>query len=78
MIKKLTNFFCMLPLILTFIITHIAAADHKPPTDKIKEKEQIEDCIDKIREKQEKIKDEVEEIKRLIRDRKNRLDKDQA
>ena len=79
MIKKLANFFCTLPLLLAFIMTHIAAVDHQPPTTgQIKEKEQIEDCIDKIRRKQKKIKEEVEEIKRLIKDRKNHPNKDQA
>ena len=78
MIKKLANFFCTLPLLLAFIMTHIAAADHQPPTGSGKEKEQIEDCIDKIRRKQKKIKEEVEEIKRLIKDRKNHPNKDRA
>ena len=79
MIKKLTNFFCILPLLAALGAAQVTADDQfQPPVADSHEKENIEDCIKKIREQQNKIRGEVEEIKRLIRDRKNRLDKDQA
>ena len=79
MIKKLTNLCCILPLLASLAVAQVTADDQfeKPPRES-HEKEKIEDCIEKIREQQDKIKDEVEKIKKIIRDRKNRQDKDQA
>ena len=79
MIKKLTNFFCILPLLGALGAAQVTANDHsQPPVTDSRKKENIEDCIKKIREQQNKIKGEVEKIKKIIRDRKNRQDKDRA
>ena len=79
MIKKFTNFFCVLPLITALTITHVIAEDHaNNPPAQTQEKEKIKDCIEKIRVQQNKIKNEVEKIKKLIKDRKNPQGKDQA
>ena len=77
MIKTIEKFFCLSPLIVALLCTSFVNGDQlKPPKDIYQE--QAEDCIEKIREKQKKIKDEVLEIKKLIKDRKNRRDKDPA
>jgi hypothetical protein len=79
MIKKLTNFFCILPLLAALGAAQVTADDQfQPPETDSHEKENIEDCIKKIREQQNKIRGEVEKIKKIIRDRKNHQDKDQA
>jgi hypothetical protein len=79
MIKKLTNFFCILPLLAALGAAQVTADDQfQPPTTDAQEKENIEDCIKKIREQQNKIRGEVEKIKKIIRDRKNSQDKDRA
>ena len=79
MIKKLTNFFCILPLLASLAAAQVTTSDQfsNPPRE-LHEKEKIEDCIEKIREQQNKIRDEVEKIKKLIKDRKNHPNKDQA
>ena len=79
MIKKLTNFFCIMPILTALTVTHVTADNqiYTPPAQ-THEKEKIEDCIEKIREQQNKIRSEVEKIKKLIRDRKNLPNKDQA
>ena len=77
MIKTIEKFFCLSPLMIALLCTSFVNGDQlEPPKDIYKE--QAEDCIEKIREKQKKIKDEVLEIKKLIKDRKNRQDKDPA
>ena len=55
MIKNLAKFFCMIPLVLgvagASIVTNSDA--NTPPNDELRE--QANDCIEKIREKQRKI-----------------------
>jgi len=67
MIKNLAKFFCMLPLVLGMagasIVTNSDA--NTPPNDELRE--QAEDCIEKIREKQRKIQQEIDLIKDMIR-----------
>ena len=67
MIKNLAKFFCMLPLILgvagASMVTSSDASN--PPNDKLRE--QADDCIEKIREKQRKIQKEIDLIKDMIR-----------
>ena len=51
MIKKLTNFFCILPLLAALGAAQVTADDQfQPPETDSHEKENIEDCIKKIRE----------------------------
>lgn len=79
MIKKLTNFFCILPLLAALGAAQVTANNQfQVPEKNSQEKENIEDCIKKIREQQDKIRGEVEKIKKIIRDRKNPQDKDRA
>ena len=67
MIKNLAKFFCMLPLILgvagASMVTSSDASN--PPNDQLRE--QADDCIEKIREKQRKIQKEIDLIKDMIR-----------
>ena len=67
MIKNLAKFFCMLPLILgvagASMVTSSDASN--PPNDELRE--QADDCIEKIREKQRKIQKEIDLIKDMIR-----------
>ena len=67
MIKKLAKFFCMMPLLLGIagasIVTNSNA--NTPPNDELRE--QADDCIQKIREKQRKIQQEIDLIKDMIR-----------
>jgi len=67
MIKNLAKFFCMLPLVLGMagasIVTNSDA--NTPPNDELRE--QADDCIEKIREKQRKIQQEIDLIKDMIR-----------
>ena len=68
-----------MPILTALTVTHVTADNqiYTPPAQ-THEKEKIEDCIEKIREQQNKIRGEVEKIKKIIRDRKNCQDKDQA
>jgi len=67
MIKNLAKFFCMLPLVLGMagasIVTNSDA--NTPPNDELRE--QADDCIEKIREKQRRIQQEIDLIKDMIR-----------
>ena len=67
MIKNLAKFFCMLPLVLgvagASMVTSSDASN--PPNDQLRE--QADDCIEKIREKQKKIQKEINLIKDMIR-----------
>jgi hypothetical protein len=67
MIKNLAKFFCMLPLVIgvagASIVTNSEATN--PPSDELRE--QANDCIEKIREKQRKIQKEIDLIKDMIR-----------
>ena len=67
MIKNLAKFFCMLPLILgvagASMVTSSDASN--PPNDELRE--QADDCIEKIIEKQRMIQQEIDLIKDMIR-----------
>ena len=67
MIKNLAKFFCMMPLLLgvagASMVTNSNA--NTPPSDELRE--QANDCIEKIREKQRKIQQEIDLIKDMIR-----------
>tara|TARA_Y100001937_G_C6959498_1_gene258229 strand:+ start:358 stop:603 length:246 start_codon:yes stop_codon:yes gene_type:complete len=67
MIKNIAKFFCMLPLVLGIagasIVTNSDASN--PPNDELRE--QADDCIEKIREKQRKIQQEIDLIKDMIK-----------
>ena len=67
MIKNIAKFFCMLPLVLGIagasIVTNSDASN--PPNDHLRE--QADDCIEKIREKQRKIQQEIDLIKDMIK-----------
>ena len=74
MIKKLAKFFCLSPLLLALAFTHLSMsgfADQVSPS--IKE-EQYKDnsklCVEKLKAQQEKIKQEISLIKKMIRDKK--------
>jgi hypothetical protein len=66
MIENLAKFFCMLPLLLgvagASIVTNTKA---DPPSDHLRE--EANDCMEKIREKQRKIQQEIELIKDMIK-----------
>jgi len=64
MIKNLAKFFCMLPLVLGVAGATNSDASN-PPNDELRE--QADDCIEKIREKQRKIQKEIDLIKDMIR-----------
>ena len=67
MIKNLAKFFCMIPLLLGLagatIVTNSNA--NTPPNDELRE--QADDCIQKIREKQRRIQKEIDLIKDMIK-----------
>jgi hypothetical protein len=67
MIKNLAKFFCMLPLVLGIAGASIVTSSNAntPPNDDLRE--QADDCIEKIREKQRKIQKEIDLIKDMIR-----------
>ena len=67
MIKNLAKFFCMLPLVLGIAGASIVTSSNAntPPNDKLRE--QADNCIEKIREKQRKIQKEIDLIKDMIR-----------
>jgi sensor domain CHASE-containing protein len=69
MIKNIAKFFCMLPLILGVAGASIVKSSEatNPPSDELRE--QADDCIEKIREKQRKIQQEIELIKGMIKKR---------
>ena len=67
MIRNLAKFFCMLPLVLGIAGASIVTSSNAntPPNDELRE--QADDCIEKIREKQRKIQQEINLIKDMIR-----------
>ena len=67
MIKNLAKFFCMLPLVLGMAGASIITSSNAntPPNDELRE--QANDCIEKIREKQRRIQKEIDLIKDMIR-----------
>ena len=66
MIKNIAKFFCMVPLLLGVAgATIVTSTKANPPNDELRE--QADDCIEKIREKQRKIQQEIDLIKDMIR-----------
>jgi len=68
MIKNIAKFFCMVPLLLGIAgasIVSVNSSEANPPNDELRE--QADDCIEKIREKQRKIQQEIDLIKDMIR-----------
>ena len=66
MIKNIAKFFCMMPLLLGVAGASIVSnSQATPPIDELRE--QADDCIEKIREKQRKIQQEIDLIKDMIR-----------
>tara|TARA_R100000149_G_C5855027_1_gene122606 strand:+ start:868 stop:1110 length:243 start_codon:yes stop_codon:yes gene_type:complete len=66
MIKKLAKFFCMMPLLVAVAgASMVSSSEANPPSDELRE--QADDCIEKIREKQRKIQQEIDLIKDMIR-----------
>ncbi len=67
MIKNSAKFFCMLPLVIGIAGASIGTNSdaNTPPNDELRE--QADDCIEKIREKQKKIQIEIDLIKDMIR-----------
>jgi hypothetical protein len=68
MIKNIAKFFCMMPLLLGVAGASIVSnSQATPPIDELRE--QADDCIEKIREKQRRIQQEIELIKDMIKKR---------
>ena len=66
MIRNLAKFFCMVPLLIGMAgATMVTSTKANPPADELRE--QADDCIEKIREKQRKIQQEIDLIKDMIR-----------
>jgi ABC-type transporter MlaC component len=79
MIKKLAKFFCLSPLLLALTFTYLSmsgfADQVEPSTKQDQSKENSKYCIEKIKAQQKKIKQEMDLIKNLI---KNRRDQNQG
>lgn len=67
MINKLEKFFCITPLLLALLCTSFVSGKQVIPPADI-HKEQAEDCIEKIRQKQARIKQEIAKIKEIIKE----------
>ena len=69
MIKRLEKFFCITPLILALLCASFVNGEQViPPEDSHKEEaNDSSDCIKSIRQKQGRIKQEIEMIKKLIK-----------
>mgnify|MGYP004452219027 CR=1 FL=1 len=66
MIKSLAKFLCMIPLFLGLVgASIVTSSEANPPNDHLRE--EANDCIEKIREKQRKIQQEIDLIKDMIR-----------
>ena len=66
MINKLEKFFCITPLLLALLCASFVSGDQiVPPIDT--HREEAEDCIEKIRKRQSRIKQEIEKIKEIIK-----------
>ncbi|WP_290942843.1 hypothetical protein [Hyphomonas sp.] len=78
MIRAIEKFFCLSPLFVALLCTSFvdgSSMDTKEPSPTVKE--QTQDCIEQIRKKQLKIKEEILLIKKLIKDtRQNQEQKD--
>ena len=75
MIKQIAKFFCVGPLLIAFAFTQIGMArfsDQAQPNFVLKDKKQNSDlCIKKLKEQQDKIKQEMDLIKKMIKNRHN-------
>ena len=67
MIKKIEKFFCMTPLLLALFCVSFVNGDQIAPPKDIHD-QLAEDCIKDIRQKQDKIKQEIKKIKEIIKD----------
>ena len=67
MIKNIAKFFCMLPLLLGIAGASIVTSSEASNPPKGELREQANDCIEKIREKQKRIQIEIDLIKEMIR-----------
>tara|TARA_R110000824_G_scaffold134812_2_gene297831 strand:- start:1995 stop:2216 length:222 start_codon:yes stop_codon:yes gene_type:complete len=70
MIRKTSKFFCVLPLLFALAMTGLVMpipADDQPPNDIPKSKEESKECIEKIKRKQARIKEEMRKIKKMIK-----------
>lgn len=66
MIKNFAKFFCMIPLLLGVAgASMVNGSEPRPSSDHLKE--QADDCIEKIRQKQKKIQQEINLIKDMIK-----------
>jgi len=66
MINKLEKFFCITPLLLALLCTSFVSGEQVIPPDVV-HREEANDCIEKIRQKQARIKQEIAKIKEIIR-----------
>lgn len=69
MIKKASKFFCILPLLFALLITVLVvpgSAKDQAPINIPKTKEESDNCIESIKRKQAKIKEEIIKIRKLI------------
>jgi len=79
MINRLEKFFCITPLLIALLCTSFVSGEQTTPPEDT-HKEETGDCIENIRQKQGRIKQEIEKIKQLIKkdhrkdNRPNRLD----
>ena len=67
MINKLEKFFCITPLLLALLCTSFVSGDQIIPPD-VTHREEANDCIEKIRQKQARIKQEIAKIKEIIKE----------
>ena len=67
MIKKLAKFFCMMPLLMGLVGASIVTSNSEASPRREELREQADDCIEKIREKQRRIQQEIDLIKDMIR-----------
>ena len=67
MINKIEKFFCITPLLLALLCTSFVSGDQIIPPD-VTHREEANDCIEKIRQKQARIKQEIAKIKEIIKE----------
>ena len=77
MIKNVAKFFCLIPLLVGIAGASMISnteASYNPPNEL---REQAQDCLKKIREKQKKIQKEIHLIKDIIKQNNQTLPKNQ-
>lgn len=67
MIKRLEKFFCITPLLLALLCTSFVSGEQAIPPEEL-HREEANDCIEKIRQKQARIKQEIAKIKEIIKE----------